>query len=169
MTDKKTETTMTDRDLLSHFDADEATIRSIVEDTLHGADDGELYVEYSQSESLSFDDGRLKGGAFNTGHGFGLRAVAGDASGFAHAGELSLGALKRAAATAKAVTHGYDGTYAEPPRGTNTRLYSEDNPIGAPSFEEKIKLLGEIDAYLRERDPRVRQVSDRLWGMPLSR
>ncbi len=162
MTDKKTELTMTDRDLLSHFDADEATIRGIVEDTLHGADDGELYVEYSQSESLSFDDGRLKGGSFNTGHGFGLRAVAGEASGFAHAGELSLSALKRAATTARAVTHGYDGTYAEPPRGTNTKLYSEDNPIGAPSFEEKIRLLGEIDAYLRERDPRVRQVSASL-------
>ncbi|WP_176085981.1 metalloprotease TldD [Martelella sp. HB161492] len=153
---------MTDRDLLSQFDADEETVRALVSDTLKDADDGELYVEYAQNESLSFDDGRLKSGSFNTGHGFGLRAVAGEASGFAHAGELSVSALKRAASTAKAVTSGYSGTYAEPPRGTNTKLYSAENPIGEPTFEAKVKLLGEIDAYIRDRDPRVRQVSASL-------
>ncbi|TPW31489.1 metalloprotease TldD [Martelella alba] len=153
---------MTDRDLLSQFDADEETVRALVSDTLKDADDGELYVEYAQNESLSFDDGRLKSGSFNTGHGFGLRAVAGEASGFAHAGELSMSALKRAASTAKAVTSGYSGTYAEPPRGTNTKLYSAENPIGEPTFEAKVKLLGEIDAYIRARDPRVRQVSASL-------
>ena len=56
---------------------DLAALRRQVDDTLAGADDGELFLEYRQSESLAFDDGRLKSAAFDTSQGFGLRAVAG--------------------------------------------------------------------------------------------
>jgi TldD protein len=146
-------------DLLSLFDADEATVQAVLRETLKGADDGELFIEHAQAESLSFDNGRLKGGSFNTDQGFGLRAVAGDAVGYAHSGEMSLSALKRAADAAGAVTRGYSGDYAAAPQGTNRQFYSSDNPIGAPTFEEKVALLTEIDAYLRAKDPKVRQVT----------
>lgn len=146
-------------DLLSLFDADEATIARTVAEALEGADDGELYLEQSQSESLTFDNGRLKGGNFSTDQGFGLRSVAGEAVGYAHSGEMTLSALKRAADAAGAVARGHSGTYAEPPARTNRKLYGEENPIGSPSFEDKAKLLGEIDAYLRGKDPKVRQVT----------
>ena len=150
---------MTSTDLLSLFDVSESEIQSIVSDALSGADDGELYIEHAQSESLTIDDGRLKGGSFNTDQGFGLRAVAGETVGYAHAGELSAAALKRAADAAGAVTRGHAGTYSEPPLGTNRKLYGEENPIGSPSFEEKAKLLQTIDRYLRDKDARVRQVT----------
>ena len=39
------------------------------------------------------------------------------------------------------------------------RLYGDDNPLDAPGFEAKVKLLAEIDAYVRDKDPRVRQAS----------
>lgn len=146
-------------DLLSLFDADEASVQAVLRDTLASADDGELFIEHAQAESLSFDNGRLKGGSFNTDQGFGLRAVSGEAVGYAHSGEMSLSALKRAADAAGAVTRGHSGTYAEAPQGTNRKLYGADNPIGSPSFEEKVKLLTEIDAYLRAKDPKVRQVT----------
>ncbi|OLP54456.1 metalloprotease TldD [Rhizobium rhizosphaerae] len=146
-------------DLISLFDADEASVQAILKQTLARADDGELYLEHGQSEVLSFDNGRLKGGSFNTDQGFGLRAVAGEAVGYAHSGELSLSALKRAADAVGAVTHGHSGTYAASPQKTNARLYGEDNPIGQPSFEAKVALLAEIDAYLRAHDPKVRQVT----------
>ncbi|MDX3925542.1 MAG: metalloprotease TldD [Shinella sp.] len=146
-------------DLLSLFDADEAAVRAVLAETLAGADDGELYIEHAQAESLSFDNGRLKGGSFNTDQGFGLRAVSGEAVGYAHSGEMSLSALKRASDAASAVTRGHSGTYAAAPQGTNRRLYGPENPIGSPSFEEKVKLLQEIDAYLRGKDPKVRQVT----------
>lgn len=145
-------------DLLTLFDGDEAAIRSVLNETLGRADDGELFIEHIQSESLSFDNGRLKGGSFNTDQGFGLRAVAGEAVGYAHSGELSLAALRRAGDAVGAVSRGYEGTYSAAPQGTNRKLYGDENPIGAPSFEEKAALLTEIDAYLR-RDPAVRQVS----------
>jgi len=146
-------------DLLTLFDADEAKLRGIVADTLANADDGELFVEYAQAESLTFDNGRMKGGSFNTDQGFGLRAVAGEAVGYAHAGDLSEAALKRAADAVRAVTHGHSGSYAAAPQRTNKILYSDENPIGSPSFEAKAKLLADIDAYLRDKDPKVRQVT----------
>jgi TldD protein len=146
-------------DLLTLFDADEAKMRSLVAEALSGADDGELYIEHSQAESLMFDNGRLKGGSFNTEQGFGLRAVAGEAVGYAHAGDLSIAALKRAADAVGAVTRGHAGSYAAAPQRTNKKLYSDENPIGTPTFEEKVKVLQGIDAYLRGKDAKVRQVT----------
>jgi TldD protein len=146
-------------DLLNLFDCDEAKLRSVLSEALSGADDGELFVEHAQAESLTFDNGRLKGGSFNTDQGFGLRAVAGEAVGYAHAGELSASALSRASDAVRAVTAGHSGSYAAAPQRTNKKYYGDDNPIGSPSFEEKVKLLTEIDAYLRNKDPKVRQVT----------
>jgi TldD protein len=59
----------------------------------------------------------------------------------------------------RAVKSGYSGRYAEPPGRTNVRLYGDDNPLGEPAFETKVRLLETIDAYARAKDPRVRQVS----------
>jgi TldD protein len=146
-------------DLLSLFDCDEHTLSQTVAKALKGSDDGELYIEHAQAESLSFDNGRLKGGSFNTDQGFGLRAVAGEAVGYAHSGELSQSALNRAADAVGAVTHGHSGSYASAPQRTNAKLYGDGNPIGSPSFEQKVALLSDIDAYLRAKDPKVRQVS----------
>ncbi|WP_425062285.1 metalloprotease TldD [Pyruvatibacter mobilis] len=136
----------------------------IVADTLSGADDGELFLEYTQSEALAFDDGRLKTASFDTGQGFGLRCVAGEATGYAHASDLSEAALKRAADAVQAVKHGHSGQMAAGPAPTNAHLYGDDNPLGGPTFEEKVKLLQEIDAYARAKDSRVRQVSASLSG-----
>jgi TldD protein len=126
---------------------------------LEGADDGELYLEYAQSEMLLFDNGRLKQATYNTDQGFGLRAVKDEAVGYAHSSDISAAALARAADAVRAVKGGYSGHYAAPPSHTNVRLYSDDNPLGAPSFETKVRLLETIDAYVRAKDPRVRQVS----------
>ena len=148
--------------LLSQFDISEERLRRIVADTIAGADDGELFLEYREGEALMFDNGRLKTANFNTDQGFGLRAVAGEASGYAHASELSEAALLRAADAVSAVKGGYSGTLAAGPARTNRRLYGDENPIAEPSFEAKAKLLQEMDAWLRARDPRVRQVTASL-------
>jgi TldD protein len=77
---------------------DPARVEALVTQSLAGMDDGELYLEYSQSESLALDDGRIKSASFDTSQGFGLRAVAEEAAGYAHASELSEAAIRRAAA-----------------------------------------------------------------------
>jgi TldD protein len=147
------------------FDSlDRARVEATVADALHGADDGELYLEYCQSEAFSFDDGRLKSASFDTSQGFGLRAIAGEAMGYAHASEISDEAIQRAAGTVKAVRAGHGGSLAAPPAGTNRRLYSDANPLAAVPFEAKVKLLADIDAYARAKDPRVRQVMASVAG-----
>ena len=143
---------------------DRARVDGIVKDALHGADDGELFLEYRQSESLAFDDGRLKSASFDTSQGFGLRAIAGETAGYAHASELSEAAMRRAAETVKAVRAGHGGNWAEAPVGTNRSLYTDENPLPAMAFADKVKLLAEIDAYARAKDSRVRQVSASLMG-----
>ena len=141
-----------------------ARVENIVDDALGGADDGELFLEYSVSESLSFDDGRLRNANFDTTQGFGLRAVADEATGYAHASELSEEAIERAAKTVKAVSRGHQGTLAAPPPGTNRTFYTDENPLGLVDFETKVKLLADIDAYARNADERVRQVTVSLSG-----
>ena len=138
---------------------DRRTTEKMVDDALAKTDDGELYLEYVQSESLSFDDGKLKSAAYDTTQGFGLRAVSGEATGFAHASALDEQALKRASATVKAVRTGKSGKSDESPRGTNRLLYTDDNPIDGEGFEKKVKLLEEIDAYIRGKEPKAKQVS----------
>ncbi|MHA1151232.1 MAG: metalloprotease TldD [Alphaproteobacteria bacterium] len=143
---------------------DRSRCQGLVDEALAGADDGELFLEYCQSEGLSFDDGRLKSASFDTSQGFGLRAVSGEAAGYAHASELSEAAIRRAAETVRAVHAGHGGVMAAAPTGTNRSLYSDINPLGDAPFEAKVKLLTEIDAYARGLDPRVRQVTASLAG-----
>src|SRR4051812_18451485 len=110
---------------------DKPRVERLVNDALAGADDGELFMEYAQSESLTFDDGYLKNASFHTSQGFGLRAVLGEASTYAHASELSEAAIKRATETARAVHWGQPNvTAAIAPRfGTNQALYGDINPL----------------------------------------
>ncbi|MBM3565769.1 MAG: metalloprotease TldD, partial [Alphaproteobacteria bacterium] len=143
---------------------DRAQVERRADEALKGADDGELFLEYRQSEALSFDDGRLKTASFDTAQGFGLRAVSSEATGFAHATELSDAALKRATDTVRTVRTGKGGVMAEPPQGTNRALYGPENPLSPVPFAAKVKILEEMDAYARGRDPRVRQVTASITG-----
>lgn len=132
---------------------------------LSGMDDGELFLEYQQSENLHFDEGKLKNASVNIAQGFGLRSVVGEMSAFAHSTEFSEDALKRAAETVSNI-HGK----GEPAHvkllipNRSHHLYDGDNPLSSLSFDHKITILQEIDAYLRAKDPRVCQVSASISG-----
>jgi len=160
-----TDLAVTDALFFERTGMDPARVGALVTQSLAGMDDGELYLEYSQSESLALDDGRIKSASFDTSQGFGLRAVAYEAAGYAHASELSEAAIRRAAATVRAVASGYSGVMAAPPSGTNRSLYTEENPLGLVDLGAKTRLLAEIDAYARSRDDRVRQVMASLSGL----
>ncbi|MBV9995979.1 MAG: metalloprotease TldD [Caulobacteraceae bacterium] len=137
---------------------------ALLEEALVGADDGELYLERSESEAFVFDDGRLKSASYDSAEGFGLRVVAGETAGYAHASEISEPAIGRAAKSAALAKRGYAGVRAEDPRATNFKLYGDEDPLASPAFSDKVALLQEIDAYARARDPRVAQVMASLAG-----
>jgi TldD protein len=134
-------------------------IRHLIGRGLEGADDGELFLEYKQTEMLVFDNGRLKQATYDTSQGFGLRAVKDEAVGYAHASDVSEAALARAAEAVRAVKGGHSGTYADSPGRTNRKLYGDENPLAEPAFETKVKLLEDVNAYARAKDARVRQVT----------
>jgi TldD protein len=143
------------------LDPDEA--RSLTARLLDRAEDGELYLQYRKSEAFGFDDGRLKTASYNTDAGFGLRAVSGEQTAFAHASEISAAAIARAGDTL-ALIDPATGPKAPAPRGNNRHLYTDADPIDLVPFDVKVNLCQTIDAAARARDPRVVQVSVSLTG-----
>ena len=144
--------TMLDRDI---------ALRRLSEATA-GADDGELFLERRQSEALVFDDGRVKTASFDAAQGFGLRAVRGEVSGYAHSSDISEPALTRAVETARLAVGDGGGTMAPPPPRTNRHLYTDADPIAGAEFPVKLETLREIDDFARSLDPRVVQVTATL-------
>jgi TldD protein len=144
----------------THLDRDRAL--ALLRQAVAGADDGELFLERARSESLVWDDGRLKSASYDASEGFGLRAVRGDTAGYAHATEVSEAALSRAVATARLAVGAGGGVMAPPPPGTNRKLYADADPVSELPFGLKVETLAEIDAFARGLDPRVVQVSASL-------
>ncbi|AKM11491.1 TldD protein [Croceicoccus naphthovorans] len=142
---------------------DPETARRLTANALSSCDDGELFLQFTTSESLVFDDGRLKTADYSREGGFGLRGISGETTGFAHANEISADAIRRASETLSLLDP-TDRPLAAPPRPTNRHLYTDESPLDAISFAEKVKLLETIDAAARARDPRVKQVTASLVG-----
>jgi TldD protein len=138
---------------------DENAALKILRAATDGADDGELFLERRRSESLVFDDNRLKTASYDASEGFGLRAVKGETTGYAHSTEMTEAALKRAAETARLAVGSGGATMAPAPQATNQRLYTDADPMADAEFSVKVETLREIDAFTRDLDPRVVQVS----------
>ncbi|WP_433988766.1 Metalloprotease TldD (plasmid) [Pseudoseohaeicola sp. NH-UV-7] len=142
------------------LDRDEAL--GILRDATQGADDGELFLERRRSEVLSFDDGRIRAASYDASEGFGLRAVCGEVSGYAHSTEISAAALRRAAQTARLAVGDGGAVLDTGPAHTNRKLYTDADPIAGAAFPVKIETLRDIDAFARDLDKRVVQVSATL-------
>ncbi len=149
-------------EIFSESQLDNQNIKKIVEESLDGCDDGELYIEKSHDESLTFDDSNLKNASFSDKNGFGLRAVKDEVTGFAHSSFLTNESLQDASNTVKVVKNGRQGEVALDPIKTNMNLYTKEDPISGQDFKDKVKLLSDIDEYARSKDSRVRQVTANL-------
>ncbi|KMK68329.1 metalloprotease TldD [Puniceibacterium sp. IMCC21224] len=143
------------------FDTTLDRVRALsqLQTALSGADDGELFLERRRSEVLMFDDGRIKTASYDASEGFGLRAVRGEVAGYAHSTEISESSLKRASETARLAVGEGGGTLADAPVRTNRTLYTDADPIAGAAFPVKVETLREIDAFARDLDSRVVQVT----------
>lgn len=146
------------RDTLDPEQAQALTAKALAK-----ADDGELYLQYRKAEAFGFDDGRLKTASYDTSSGFGLRAVSGEMTAFAHSNEMTPAAIRRAAETMALIEPGV-AAKAGPPQGTNRHRYTAADPLELVPFADKVNLCQTIDAAARARDPRVAQVSVSLSG-----
>ena len=162
--DNKNKNINTEDLFFNDSDLTSGSVNNIVNDSLHKADDGELFLEYCESESFVFDDQKLKSASFDVSKGFGLRAIAGEATGYAHSSDIDTKSLKKARDTVSFITKNNNGSFNSNFTRTNKKLYTDLNPVNSVNFENKIKTLEEIDKYARARNPLVKQVSSSLSG-----
>ena len=123
-------------------------------------DDGDIFVEHVESEAISLDEGLVKRASRSIHQGFGVRAVVGEKTGYAHADVLTRESLVEAAEAARAIAHdsGPDRTIAMTRTSAPQNLYAvKDDPLGA-DLETKLELLRQIDSRARAYDSRISQV-----------
>ena len=123
------------------------------------SDDGELFFEQRQTETITLDDRKIKSASFDTSEGVGMRSVCGEITGYAHSTDLSHSALSKMIPTVQKASHGQMCTYADAPSETEKKIYAPFNPILELTFSKKVKILQEIDDFSRSLDPNIKQVT----------
>ena len=127
--------------------------------TLMNSDDGELFLELKRAESISFDDGRIRNASFDVSKGFGMRSVCNELVGYAHSSDISVQALKKACEAATITRQGYQGVMSLSPQRTNIHYYDAIDPLSRQTMAFKVDFLKEIDAYIRQSEASISQVS----------
>ena len=122
-------------------------------------DNADLYFQIARQESWSIEDGIVKGGAYSIEQGVGVRAMAGEKTGFAYSDEIVVPALNQAAEAASAIVRrGQQGRVKAWQARAGHRLYPPVDPLPSLADEEKVALLQRVDREVRALDPRVKQV-----------
>ncbi len=122
-------------------------------------DAADVYCENTRLESWVLEDGIIREGAFSIEQGAGLRAMAGEKTGFAFTDELQPGSLLEAADAARAIARSGKARHVSLRRGNVARaLYPALNPLVSLDEAAKVDLLRRVDAEARAQDPRVTQV-----------
>ncbi|TNF90381.1 MAG: metalloprotease TldD, partial [Gammaproteobacteria bacterium] len=124
---------------------------------------GELFFQHQRHESWSLEDGIVKDGAFSVDKGVGVRAVAGEKTGFAYAEDIMLPSLQAATDAARSITRqGQSGQLTVPDDRSLPRRYGTEDPIRSLDDEAKVAILSRADVAARGQDPRVKEVNVRL-------
>jgi len=138
-------------------------VYKIVNDALINSDGGELFLELCQSESLLFDDNILKHVDLNTRKGFGLRSFCDDSVSFVCSSEISEKEISNAASIVKS-SISLNKTNSISLKESTQSLYPAIDPIKEMDLNAKIKLLNEVNEYIRSKNSNVKQVKITLSG-----
>jgi len=136
----------------------ESTMGRALEKRIDYAD---LYFEYEVSEGLSLEEGIVKTASRDITQGVGVRAVAGEKTGYAYSNDITLPQLEVAAKAARsiAVEGNRSATVPIPSARRPARdLYAVDQPVIDAPLQARIDLLGEIDRVARAFDRRITNV-----------
>lgn len=128
-------------------------------------DYGEVFIQSTRGESFGLEDGIVKDGSFGVEAGIGVRALAGEKTGFAYSEDIRLDGLQEAAKAAQSIAAA--GASRKLPSfraGGYPSLYAAIDPISSLSDEEKVSLLQRVDQVARAQDPRVQEVNVRISG-----
>lgn len=150
--------------LLAESDIDELDLQHTLDDLLtHQVDYGEVFLQSMRSESWGLEDSIVKDGSFSVDAGIGVRALAGEKTGFAYAENFAVAGLQNAASAAKSIARAGGVRTSEAPRATtNLELYPASDPISLLDEVAKVELLQRVDRLARALDPRVKEVNVRI-------
>jgi TldD protein len=148
--------------LLAPFGLTQAHLgRALGEITSYGADDADLYFQYTRSEGWSLEEGIVKTGSFSIDQGVGVRAVSGEKTAFAYSDDISEASLLDAARTVRSISAGGRSARVKTParRIAGSRsLYQGLDPIATLDSTAKVKLLEKVEKLAKAKDPRIVQV-----------
>lgn len=145
--------------------------RSLLTKTLasmfqHKIDFADLYFQSSRNESWMLEDGIIKEGSYNIERGVGVRAIAGEKTGFAYSDDITEQALMAAANAARGIVEQGNTNEIQPfSEHPNKSIYLDADPLDSLTQEHKISLLHEVEAHARSIDKRVTQVIVSLSGV----
>ena len=148
----------------NNSDISKNDVDEIVSETLNSCDDGELYLEDSKTESIMLDDNKIKSSSYATDLGFGFRAISGEVIAYSHSNEISKDSLKQSSANLKSTLKSISGTYNHSIAKTNKKFYEEINPIEDKDLNSKIKLLNDVNNYIRSKNSNTKQVTANFSG-----
>ncbi len=146
--------------LLGPAELDENRIARVLGDVMgHAVDYTDIYFQLTREESWALEDGIVKDGAHSIEQGVGVRALAGEKTGFAYSDEVMLPALLEAAHAARAISRSGAGGSVQAWHATGGRgLYPAIDPVETMADDDKVKLLEQIDREARSLDSRITQV-----------
>ncbi len=124
-------------------------------------DYADLYFEHTVDESISMEESLVKRASKGVSQGVGVRATAGEKTGYAYSDEITLRQLEQAADTARYIARSPAGSGSVPAIRVG-RPGRDLYPVIVPATEvatpEKVALLERIDKVARDYDPRIKNV-----------
>ena len=129
----------------------------------HSVDFADLYFQLTRQESWSLEDGIVKDGSASIEQGVGVRALAGEKTGFAYSDEIILPALTEASRAARAIAlRGSERSLNAWHARTGHQLYLPADPLLTLSDQDKVAWLERVDREARRVDPRIVHVTASL-------
>jgi TldD protein len=140
--------------------AEETVQRLLVTALKNGGDLAEVYLEESDSLSLSLDDGRLEEAVQGNDIGAGIRVFYGNTAAYAYTDDLSEAALLEAAEAAAAAARGRNEprVAVDLTRQKSSLDFTIQKPYEGLSVADKAAILRQMDSAARAYDPQVVQV-----------
>jgi TldD protein len=124
-------------------------------------DHADVYFQYDVSDSVSLEEGEVKQASKHVSQGVGVRAIAGEKSGYAFSDEITVPTLEIAAGTARQIASTGTETGRVAIQGVQApehNLYPVETPGPDVPMARKLDLLQSIDRFCRAYDPRITKV-----------
>ena len=134
-----------------------------VTEALRGCQDGELFLEYSHQDRLTFSEGKVKSAAFRSSRGMGLRATVEGRSYFGYSSNLDPAGLETLIDHLALADEHHSFATPGDPHAASSVFYTSDDPLLSADFQARVAFLSDLDRIAR-RHPLVQDVTLTLIG-----